>query len=400
MDIQSHIKLPLGLFGDVKSFDAYARASALTIEVSSTYLEEPAESELLSEVIAIQRLISLARRAIPMRARWHHRAAERVFGSPSLFPLLAVLLCLDDVAHEIIYEDNSVTAVDVQSSRQLIYKHRLQADLFSDTQILVCADSRGYGRPKSLYSDKSSGLIGRSDFESLVDRLLIGQSAVNVSTSQAVFFSQSIATIVAELFENTDVHGRLGLNGIPFKANGIRGLVFKRVKISQNEKRRSPKVVSPSGRAPSEPENKKEIDALEISVFDAGVGFYSSYTKEDLTQDIALTDEWRVMHQCLERHYDQSMADTRPSHRAMGLYEVLRALKSVHGALEVRSGRTYGFRTFVAGEFKMQLESGESALRPGMPKPVLLDVTRKFVTAPSPHELLVGASVRVVIPLS
>ncbi|MFD2274129.1 hypothetical protein ACFS07_32470 [Undibacterium arcticum] len=81
-------------------------------------------------------------------------------------------------------------------------------------------------------------------FESLVDRLLTSQTALNVSASQAVLFSQSIATIVAELFENTDIHGRLGLNDVPFKVNGIRGLVFKRVKIAQKEPRRIPDPAS------------------------------------------------------------------------------------------------------------------------------------------------------------
>lgn len=398
--MQTHIILPNDLLVDAKSFDAYAHATSITIEVLPSYLEIPPDSKLIPEVIAIQRLISLAHFAIPMRVLWSSKVAGLVFDAPNLFPLLAVLLCLDNVSHELMHEDGSFTPAEVKLSRQLIYKYRLRADLFSDTQILICADSRGQGRPKTLYSENSNELIARTDFESLVDRLLISQAALNTSASQAVKFSQAIATIVAELFENTDIHGKIGLNGAPFKLNGIRGLVFKRVKIEQKIKRQNPEAIAFSAQARPEKEVVNDVDALEISVFDSGVGFYSSYTKQELTSDTPLDDEWNVMHKCLERHYeDVLIADTRPSHRAMGLYEVLRALHFVSGLLEVRSGRAYGFRTFLKGDWAFQRESQNSLLRPGMPKPVLLDVTNKFVTVPSSHERLVGSSIRVLIPL-
>lgn len=399
MDKNGHISLPNDLLEDAERFETYALATSLDIEVSREYIQQLSENKALPEVIGIQRLISLARRGIPLRVKWHKQVADHVFDSPNLFPLLAVVLCLDNASHELIRDDGSVAPINVQSSRQLIYKFRAQADLFSDTQILLCADSRGQGRPKSLYSSNSSGLIARADFESLIDRLLAGQAAINVSSSQAVTFSQSIATIVAELFENTDIHGRLGLDGVPFKTNGIRGLVFKRVKITQKIKRDFSTAPSPTEQAASENDGYIVLDALEISVFDSGVGFYSSYTQQARTLNTPLVEEWKIMHKCLERHYDISIPDTRSSHTGMGLYEVLRALKFVHGMLEVRSGKTYGYRTFLEGELQYQLESRDSSTRPGMPKPVLLDVTRQFVTVPSPHEALAGASVRVLIPL-
>jgi hypothetical protein len=64
MDIHGQIMLPNDLLGDAERFDAYARAASLAIEVSPAYLEQSPESKSLPEVIAIHRLISLARRAV------------------------------------------------------------------------------------------------------------------------------------------------------------------------------------------------------------------------------------------------------------------------------------------------------------------------------------------------
>jgi hypothetical protein len=84
----------------------------------------------------------------------------------------------------------------------------------------------------------------------------------------------------------------------------------------------------------------------------------------------------------------------------MGLYEVLRALQYLKGKFEVRSGRVYGFRTFLEGETQFQIEAASSPTRPGMPKPVLLDQQKQFVRVPSPNGMVVGAAIRVLIPLS
>jgi hypothetical protein len=83
----------------------------------------------------------------------------------------------------------------------------------------------------------------------------------------------------------------------------------------------------------------------------------------------------------------------------MGLYEVLRALQLLRGAIEVRTGRIFGYRTFMEGDLKFKMEPATSLTRPGMPKPQLLDVERRIVTVPTRHELLVGSSIRVIVPL-
>ena len=84
----------------------------------------------------------------------------------------------------------------------------------------------------------------------------------------------------------------------------------------------------------------------------------------------------------------------------MGLYEVLRALKMMQGMLEIRTGRIHGYRSFLEGELRLQLEPETSETRPGMPKASLLDVDRNVATYPSPRDLVRGSVVRVVVPLT
>lgn len=399
MVTHSPIILPNDLLEETNLFKTHALATSLLIEVPTIRIEL-SEMETSPEVVLIQRLISLARKVNSIQINWKKEVADVVFKSPNLFPLFSVAICLDNAEHAVVMGNGSIAPVDVQDTRQLIYKYRPLTDLFSDKQVLICADSRGHGRPKSLYSSKTSGLITRTNFESLVDRLLAGQAAVNVSLSETVKFSQNISTIVAELFENTDIHGRKGLDGVPIKKNGIRGLIFNRIKVHQKDNRKTGYSALDFGKKYSTTADKQEIDAFEISVFDSGVGFYSSFSRQEITDDVTLQQEWDIVRKCLERHHENTTPDVRSSHQGMGLYEVLRVLNRLKGRLEVRSGRTHGYRTFEAGAYKLQHESPESEKRPGMPKAVLLDVKRRFVTVPSINEALVGASIRVIVPLS
>lgn len=386
--------LPTSLQTDQYQANDYFSQDDIVIDVPNTYLTENKDTLALSEVIYIQRLITLATHASSLKVVWGDEVARQATRSPSIFPLLAVLFCLDSTTHVL----SNGQELEVNSAIKEIYNYKLRADLFSDVQILLCADNRGYGRPPALYTSLSGGLISREDFESIIDTLLSTHTGYGVANSKALFFIQAIATIVAELFENTEIHGRLGLDNRPVSKNGLRGIVFKRIKVKHNGEWKHENSERTSGAAPSR-RDIVESDALEISVFDAGVGFYSSYTRNKLVAEVPLQQEWEVVHKCLERHYDDESPDFRPAHRAMGLYEVLRALKMVNGILEVRSGRTFGYRTFLPGELVFQLEANTSIKRPSMPKPVLLDWERKYVTKPSEHEPVVGSSLRVVVPL-
>ena len=390
-----NLQLPYDIQVDQNSFTSYLNFDRVVFSISDAFLTDPGSWANLPEVVCIQRLLTLSRAIAEIKVVWESRVATEVFRAPNLFPFLATLLCLDDVSH---MANRTNTVLETAAARKKIYSYQFSAEWFTDVQILLCADNRGQGRPSSLYSGETGELIDRDSFENLVDLLLSTHKGYGAANSQALFFIKAIGTIVAELFENTELHGRLGLDGRQLTKSAIRGLFFKRVKITKagEWKKFSPES---GDSVTSRRDDSTELDALEISIFDSGIGYYSAYTRVGLSEEVDLKTEWAVVHQCLQRHYDNSMDDARPSHRAMGLYEVLRALTLVRGMVEVRSGRVYGFRTFVPGELKFQLEPPDSTTRPNMPKPFLLDSVHKFVRKPTAHETLVGTSIRVLIPL-
>lgn len=400
MGILREISIPTDLLGSSDHFESLLSESSLSLMVEDDYVSLLGHNDALPEVIAIQRLVTLAKANILHRVVWGQHIATEALLAPPLFPLLAVLLCLDIAKHFCARKGGEEIPIDIQSSRKKIYQFQPMTDMFADSQIVICADSRGYGRPKVLYNSDGT-LVSRSDFDAFVERLLAAQIGINAGSAQAVKFSQSVSTIVAELFENTEIHGKHDLSGIPFRLNGLRGMIFKRVNITTKG---TPKGASP-GIANMEVQISQKPVMLEISIFDSGVGYYGSYKRERLSQDVTLTNEWAVVHRCLERHYSPDptqipLPDSRQKHTGMGLYEVLRALQFLKGKFEVRSGRTYGFRTFLEGQSQYQIEASTSSTRPGMPKPVLLDQSLQFVSKPTANEMLDGSSIRVLIPLA
>jgi hypothetical protein len=223
----------------------------------------------------------------------------------------------------------------------------------------------------------------------------------------------ALAVILRELLENTDDHARTDSDGKELKPNSIRGLLVKRIE----QKRRLPERGAVDLPA---------IPCLEFTIFDSGIGYYNSYRRQlirgqargepvsvgerqadtvrnsQLGDTVSVETEYAVVLKCLSRHSanGRDIPDSRPGHRGMGLYEVLRALKMMQGMLEVRTGRVHGYRSFLEGEIRLQLEPDSSIKRPGMPKVSLLDVDRKVVFFPAPREMVRGSVVRVVVPLA
>ncbi|PMS21102.1 hypothetical protein C0Z18_07840 [Trinickia dabaoshanensis] len=379
-------QLPFDLLDERRGQDVAAHNASVTIIVPDSYANEMSAGMAQSEVLAIQRLLTLSRHN-DIKVRWQQHIASRVLASPTIFPLLAVLIVLENATHDIEGFDNVQAADSLDAGRRKLFKERLKVDFFSDTQVVICADSRGRGTPPDLYGSDGR-MIAREDFEAIIEELVTHQAGTNLSTSSAVHWSSALATIVSELFENADTHGKTELSGLPIRKNGVRGLILKRTTVGRGRTR-------DTGNAASRP-----IEAFELSVFDSGPGFFASFMREQIQLHVDIGLEWKVVHSCLERHYDSGLTDVRQGHRGMGLYEVLRALQLLRGAIEVRTGRIYGYRTFMEGEFKFKMEPSTSPTRPGMPKPQLLDFERRFVAVPSEHELLVGSSIRVIVPLN
>jgi hypothetical protein len=386
--LPASIDLPLGLLVETPWLPQTAAGAKVALHVPASYGEQLSALSGASEVLGIQRLLTMARRSVRFQVSWDRAIALRVTNSPTLFPLLAVLLLLDSAEHAI-REGDLEEPLKTDGARKLLLAHHFARDLFADTDVVLCAEGAGPGLPGDLYDLETLKLLPREHFETLVLDAL-SPHLVTGADSQAVYKKAGLlGVIVAELVENSDMHGRLDLAGRPIVAGGIRGLVFKRLQLTLP-------VVRPNRGQP----HSRVVDCFEVSVFDSGIGYYESYTRRALEPATELEEEWRVLHNCLERHYHGELPDLRPGHRGMGLYEVLRALQVLKGRLEIRTGRLFAYRTFLEGELQAQMEERAAYAHLSWPVPRLLDVEKRYFAKPTANEALIGSSVRVIIPLA
>lgn len=386
--IPTAIELPAGLLGDVGWLVRVGPETSLTLRVPGVATSLEAEFEGTPEVVAIQRLITLARRGARFHVEWEEKAWNAVKTSAAIFPLLAVALLLSKASHSIRLADGTNGALAVGEAVKGLLKHRLARDLFADNEMVVCVDGLGT-LPWDFYLPSSQRLRPRDDFETLVVDAITAQVGEAASRDSIYRNAGALGVIVAELVENTDMHGRLDLAGRTLGEDAYRGVIFKRIKVDVQVLRA----------AKGEPTNRS-VDCFEVSVFDSGIGYFESYTRGDKLSAENLDYEWKVLHNCLERHYHPEIRDHSAGHRAMGLYEILRAIQTLKGRIEIRTGRLYAYRTFLDGEIQAQMTHKVPLAHHAWPVPKLLDLDRKYVARPSQHELLCGSSVRIIIPLN
>jgi hypothetical protein len=382
------LNLPLGISeADAPLAELKQSMQGVCLVVPDNYEELVLSPALNGEVFAIQRLLAISRLGIPIFVNWELAISARLEKITKLQPLLAILVTLQGVVHKLTGVDAKQSDQALSSARQAVIKHKLIQDMFNPSQLLLCADSRGYGRPEQLYLPSTGALRPRSHFETLVQDVLSSELNATGEVAKQFQWAGSLGAILAELFENTDIHATTDLTGSPLSFNAMRGLIFKRIKLAVQQRDGDRKVT----------EGIK--DCLEISVFDSGVGYFRSFTRSAQTHEIEY--EWRVLHKCLERHFDDTIPDSRREHRALGLAEVLRKLQTLAGRIEIRTGRTFGYRTFIDGEFQTRMQQSDSEWsRFKWPKPTLLDLTKKLVAIPTAHEDTLGSAIRVIVPLS
>lgn len=380
------------------------------IEVPNSILSDERFEHAGVEGLAIQRLITLAHDAASLKVIWHAGALRRLLDSPAVHPLAAVAMCLNNAKHTL-STDAEIYPEVFERARRMLLGHQLTADMFSDRQVLICLDFERPSLPSDLYEPSTRELRPEADFESLIDDLLYAQHGAGFTAKNLSKLRMVLAVVLRELLENTDDHAKTDFNGSVLKPNSIRGLVIKRIL----ETRRVPTRTNV---------NSPPVPCLEFTIFDSGIGYYNSYRRQllrgqargepvvvgdkqadmvrnfELGPEVSVEIEYAIVLKCLGRHSENAVPDPRPGHRGMGLYEVLRAMKMMQGMFEVRTGRIHGYRSFLDGELRIQLEPDTSENRPGMPRASLLDVDRKLVPYPAPRELVRGSVVRVVVPLA
>lgn len=380
------IRLPDALLNDFTWAEGLQEGRPVLLVVPADYPLLNAAAPAASEVIGIQRLISLARRVV-FGVLWDAAAWERVSAQPALFPLLSAVVVLRQVQHWVEGAEGRAN-LDVSATRQEVLTHRLANTAAFSSDLALCVEGEGEGLSKDIYDPATLRLHPRDYFESLaVDALTTG-SASTEATQRLYKSASLLGTILAELIENSDMHGRLDASGRPILHTGLRGLMFRRITL--------PMQIPKAGKGSP---TARDVPCFEVSIFDSGIGYFASYTRASLQPETELKHEWQVLHNCLERHYFPQLTDGRPGHRGMGLYEVLRALQVLKGRIEFRTGRLYAYRTFLEGELQAQMKPKAPLAHLAWPEPRLLDVDKKYVAIPTVHEELVGSSVRIIVPL-
>ena len=386
----TQLRIPMGLADFAPGQWKSALEGRVDLEIPADYEQLSSSAGSAGEVFAIQRLLSLARNRTPINVRWPLDLLTRMPTVASLHPLLAVAASLQGATHEA--AGIGVEQVDdlLARARRQIFTYRLRGDFFTDSQVLLCVDARGHGRPLDLYDRSSNGLRSREDIETTVLGVLSPQLNSAETASQKFALAGALAVVVAELFENTHLHGRLDSAKTPVGPDAMRGLLFRRISATLPEHQRSGRLVA-----------ARDVPGLEVSIFDSGIGYFASYMRQALDSSTDLAEEWKVMHKCFARHFHPELVDHRQRQRGMGLYEVLRALQELKGSIEVRTGRLFAYRSFFEGELLPQMRppSGPWA-QINLPKPVLLDVQNRLAPRPTANDAVVGAAVRIVVPLA
>ncbi len=388
-----HVQLPFGLTDEQLNLRAICdEKTPVTLSVPSDFDKQLGDSKgTFGEVFAIQVALTLARLGVPLHIHWASDVAAALIESAATQPLVAVLISMEGASHQTDREPlASELHQNLQAARKSLGRYRLKADFFSDRQIALCADSRGYSYHPDLY-EAEARLRSREDYEGLIQDVLVGQLANLSNVAESFRFSMALGVIVAEIFENTHIHGRFNLAGAMLKPDAMRGLMLKRIKFDL------PVAAAEDGKI--KPPTQVQ-QCLEVSVFDTGMGLFQSFTRDPLTDQTDLQLEWNVLHNCLKRHHFSGLKDTRATHRGMGLAEVLRALQELRGRIEIRTGRLFAQRTFLPGELQAMMTPLSSPLaHRRQPVPRMLDFQKKYVGVPTRHVPVVGTAIRVVIPL-
>ena len=179
----------------------------ISIDVPESYLSDERFELPGVEALAIQRLITLAHDAATLKVFWHTAAARRLLDSPSVHPLAAVALCLNNAEHAA-PEDAKLSPDAFDRARTKVLGHKLSADMFTDRQVVMCLDFERPSLPADLYEPSTRRLRPEADFESLVDDLVYAQHGAGFKAEKLSRLRLALAVILRELLENTDDHAK------------------------------------------------------------------------------------------------------------------------------------------------------------------------------------------------
>ena len=106
--IPTSIQLPVELMTDMPWLRQVSAETTLHLVVPADYETQIQATFGQSEVVGIQRLVTLARLGARFRVSWDEGVARKAASSASIFPLLAVLLLLQNSSHLVSLADGKI----------------------------------------------------------------------------------------------------------------------------------------------------------------------------------------------------------------------------------------------------------------------------------------------------
>lgn len=201
----------------------------------------------------------------------------------------------------------------------------------------ICFDwSNQYSYIDTLYNfDK---LITKEEFKKFIAPEIFSNSMSKANSWQSLKedIKNDFASILYELFENTELHAR---DNSPL-IKSMRGFLVKELLLNKNEildkydeikeylvqietfKNENSKYISES------------LNLLEMTIFDNGKGLAKSISKTD---NFSFEEELKLVTKCFNKH----VTSTKNESRGVGLYEVMEMIVKYKGLFILRTGRTH-----------------------------------------------------------
>lgn len=204
---------------------------------------------------------------------------------------------------------------------------------------VVCADHLGRKSPQAFYREVDGGHapVTLAEFEPTVDRIL----DLTVPSAYSEWLSTEHRGVVTDLlyeaFKNTHEHARSDLNGrdlsISFRGIVARHHSFPRTNLAQAAVESVPLARFLERLEPPMAGNS-QIQLLELSVFDCGLG-YASHLRRLPLQELTPEDEITAVKQCFEKNVSSKSL----SGAGQGLALIDGLLGDYNGFLRLRTGR-------------------------------------------------------------
>lgn len=213
----------------------------------------------------------------------------------------------------------------------------------------ICLHGSGYEFQRALYNGPSRAeAIGRAEFKAIVKSALREDRAFTRFLDGKPNALGSLANLLYELFQNTNVHAYEMTNGKSFAKN-IRAIYLKGHSdmfarkdlgdMKSHNKKFNEYLAHCTGIFRNKGGGTHRF--LELSIVDGGVGLAQRFTGAELST-LSLEQEKAITVNC----FMDGVSSQDSGSRGEGLDEVWKALCELDGFIRVRTGRMCLFQTF------------------------------------------------------